>query len=239
MDNIFTWCGHDWTARYCMIHKTDGNYYSPECVSIDNNGYLHLKIKKQFATMTCDDGSRGASPWCCGRVECNTTTSYGTYIWHAKMPAGSSLWPALWLCGREQWPPEIDCVEGYSANDSDSYYNGCSMNLKTDVHYKQLCNNLHIGGKGFSSLLYLLFHKEFDEWKIVWTPKEIKIYWNGIKIRSCKKSEVISYFNSENKMYAIMNLAVQNKKDNFYNDMDYLFAPDAELIVKDYKYIPQ
>ncbi len=46
----------------------------------------------------------------------------------AKMPAGKREWPAFWLTGYEQWPPEIDVFE---------YWNDSTGQFTTNFHYSQ------------------------------------------------------------------------------------------------------
>jgi beta-glucanase (GH16 family) len=57
---------------------------------------------------------------------------YGIFVVSAKLPKGTHLWPAIWLCGKEHWPPEIDAIEAYSRNttDYDRY-----KTLQSNVHF--------------------------------------------------------------------------------------------------------
>lgn len=243
-----SWKNYNWIAYTHTKWDSsnyDNAYFGEEGVAIENNAIV-LSIVKNPKDFTNDKENKTyTKQYCCGEVASEKSFSYGTFIWKAKVPQGSYLWDAIWLCGRDSWPPEIDCLESYTAKSSDhkSFVNSFKnnplfTNLETNVHYRDK-DGVHkqIKGKGIPTLIYKLFKKDIDEWKIVWKPDSIKMYWNGVLIRCvCDFTEndrnILKHFNENNKMYAIMNRMVDHKFD------DKAYKENTKMYIYDFQYIP-
>lgn len=241
MGTIINWKGYDWDQwDYCVYNNdTYSNVYFGHAASVHPDGTLHLRIdyNPKYFDGVSEYPIENPDPempvelreYCCARLN-GPGFSYGTFKWVAKMPIGTDLWPALWFYSTESWPPEIDTVEGYSKKDS------VYMKYETNVHYRDE-NGEHrwTGAKKLCNLLYSLFHHKdgFDEWKTVWTPKVIKIYWNGFLIRRIRSKKVLSDFNKDHSIKPIMNMMVNSGS---FNDYDYSWH--GELVVKDFTYKP-
>lgn len=170
---------------------------------------------------------------CCGEVN-GPTMSYGTYKWKVIMPTQKHLWPALWLCGKHSWPPEIDVVEGYTQDRGDYVKNWLTTTLETNFHMRRNMKagtHINIGAKGIPTFIYKLFKKDIDEYKCVWTPYCVKIYFNGILIRSITNKKFLADINVCPEMYPIMNIMVDNgyvhdEKNRPHLDiMDFSYTP--------------
>lgn len=248
MAEIYNWSGYNW---YSDIHtKWDGMvegtdkpyryqhaYFGPYGVDVYpdrvefNIKYKECRFKYPEIEPTSGDDSI-IKEFCAGELCSEETFSYGTFTWVASMPNAPELWPALWLCGRDAWPPEIDCIEGYS-DENGSYIKNCfTTKLETNVHYRKILDVKNVRAKGIPTLLYKIFKRDKDTWQVKWTPEYIKIYWNGIRIRCIKDKEVINYFNSTPRMYVIMNTMVTESFG--YKE----FIKNKPLIVYSFKYEP-
>lgn len=91
-------------------------------------GYLHIVALQQGI---------GGFQYTSARMktENNFNTTYGRIVWRAALPAGTGMWPALWMLGYNGgWPAEgeIDVVEE----------NGTTTNLvQSSVHYGNASDN--------------------------------------------------------------------------------------------------
>lgn len=122
-----------------------------------------------------------------GTMRTKDAWKYGIFVFTAKMPSGTYLWPALWLSGLYSWPPEIDLLEGYSDHTVDYYKN------------KKLQSNVHISnGEGGSNPAGARTHRqpnkiteEFIEYKIWWEKDFIKLYYNGYLVRKITDKRIL------------------------------------------------
>jgi beta-glucanase (GH16 family) len=123
-----------------------------------------------------------------GTMRSKDSWKYGIFVFMAKMPAGSYLWPALWLSGRYNWPPEIDLLEGYSDNTIDFHKN------------KKLQSNVHIStGEGETTNAGARTHRlpnsiteEVIQYKIWWEKDFIKLYYNGYLVRKITDKRILN-----------------------------------------------
>ena len=116
MDNI-TWSGHEWLTkeRWGRVHPDKSFcWYDPECVNVDNKGYLHLTTDKSPNEIQHYNGKTYKPNLGTGLICSVEDFSYGRFEIEAMMPRGRNKWPAFWLWGSETWPPEIDILEGYT-----------------------------------------------------------------------------------------------------------------------------
>lgn len=227
----YTWWAYDHTKW--DSNKYDNTYFGEAGVSIkEDKVYLNI-VKGQSSYHKGDinptkDGEI-TKHYCCGELQSQEEFTYGTFIWKVTMPSGKYLWPAVWLCGKYSWPPEIDVFEGYTDNKG-SYLDCLEVNYCTNVHYATKTSpHLQCKARGINRLIYTLLNKKENEWKLVWTPSYIKIYWNGFRIRCIKDSKVLKHINQNPKMYIIMNM-MSNSSQVSLNQ--------APLIIHDFKYMP-
>lgn len=201
--------------------RYDNAYFGPEGVrEVVNPSYYRLYIErspkyftKPYNYPTSNTAESTCKEWCCGEL-IGQACSYGTFTWRVKMPEYPHVWPALWLCGVKTWPPEIDLVEGYT-EDEDNYYRGlfARTTLETNFHKRiGFENGTHtsLGARGIWGIIYKCLHKDIDEYKIVWTPKYVKLYFNGFRIRKMTDKEMLADLNEDHSMNPIMNMMVDN-----------------------------
>lgn len=228
------WSGYEWITeeRWGNIHPEKmEQWYDPSCVSIDNNGYLHLKTKynpKYFGAWNI------TSYIGVGLVSCTKEFHFGSFEIEAKLPRGRHLWPAFWMWSWYDWPPEIDILEGYS----DGFPNYFHFNpfkpkniwkVETNVHYKIDGKKGDCGGKthdfGFKDPT-----KNFIKYRADWSKDRVAFYYDEKLVRVIEDPEILKDFNNT-KMNVIINNAV-TKRVNPKN------PPNSDFIIKYFKYEP-
>lgn len=206
----FEWKGYRWRTGqpWGDTHPKRTNcWFDPEAVGINSEGALELRVirnPRDFDGVVKNYGI--------GLVSSLDHMSYGKYTWRVKLPHGANLWPSLWTCAYNSWPPEIDMLEAYTyPRDCDYIKNWFSSYLETNVHYSKLGVHRQVKAKAISTLIYKLFHKEIDEYSFVWTPTYVKFYFNGHLVRTVKNKDVINDLNLHNDIYPIMNLQINEE----------------------------
>lgn len=167
----------------------------------------------------------------CAFIESSDIFSYGTYKFKTIIGNSPRTWPAIWLYGNECWPPEIDIVEAFPDKTGNIIKDGM-VRYETNIHY-DITNPIQFGAKGICSLLYKLTHRDNkpDTWELKWTPKYIKIYFNGVRIRKVTDKNVINFFNQHNQMRIVINNMLQ---EGFTHE-DYEKQKNFELLSFSYK----
>lgn len=111
---------------------------------------------------------------------------YGIFIITARMPKGTYLWPAIWLTGIKNWPPEIDIVESYSGPDM-------KQDLQSNVHFKSNGKIDHIRAK--THPLPIDETENFVEYAVWWEADFVRFYYNGYLVREVTEKNVLDAMN--------------------------------------------
>lgn len=245
---IFNAFGIDWNAN-CYTKwadaRYDNAYFGPAGVSVEKNKngdtvcLTVTEADEKFLSEEINGGYYGPSPngdvtksLCCGELK-GPAMSYGTYSWKVKLPECKHIWPALWLTGKETWPPEIDVVEGYTEDRGDYVKNCLTTKLETNAHYRiDMKNGVadNVGAKGIPWVIYKIYHREIDEYKCVWNPDGVTIYFNGVRVRKITDKNFLKCINEKALMYPIMNMMIEE---------GYVHDPEnpPKMYVYDFKYI--
>lgn len=208
------WKGYKWYMHYHC--KNDSEHYID--AHFGENAYVNAEYDtlvlpidinpKNFENDILNDSRK----YECACVVSRYSFSYGTFTFKIRLGQTPNTWPAIWLYGSSEWPPEIDVFEAYPDT------NG--VNYETNIHYKIGSKVKQYGAKRLCNLLYKIMHKKDgqpDTWKLEWTPKAIKIYFNGLCVRRVKDEKVISFFNKQPKMKIVMNNMIRKGfDDNIY-----------------------
>jgi len=150
-----------------------------------------------------------------GFVTTKQSWKYGWFESTIKLPKGMSYWPALWLCGLETWPPEIDIFEGYS-------HEGPLYNHKGTPHRK-IQPNLHYGVvEEGTKKMYGSFNntvldatERFVQYVCHWEEDFIKIYYDGRLVFQCTEPKILEWFNKENSnQFLILNHGLHEHHTN-------------------------
>lgn len=218
MRTTFNKFGHEW---YSDTHTKYDNsdydhaYFGPDGVISTNTSILLQVVEKPVEFERGDifphvpgepSDDLITKEYCCGEV-ISEPMSYGTYTWKVRMPETPNLWPALWLCGYKSWPPEIDVVEGYTRKGG-YIRNIINTSLNTNAHYRKKGKIVHMKPSHLLTVIYKIFHRAIDEWKCTWTKDSIKVYFNGIRIRTIKDKDLLNDLNADASMQVIMNIMI-------------------------------
>jgi len=129
--------------------------------------------------------------------------TYGYFAVRSKNPSGPATWPAWWLTGKNNWPPEIDIFEMYGKSTGDAV-NNQTMTVHTgkiETHTKQMMmKKLRVSEDTDSS---------FHIYACLWTPKKIDFYTDGNKVKSIRFNRWMAQFLKE-PMYLVLNNALEN-----------------------------
>ena len=229
----FKWKDHFWyTYEHCKNDTANcKNAYLGTNVDRTSKGTLKFPITYNPKTFE-NDQLNTIRTYECAFIESCNSFSYGRFEFKAIIGNSPNTWPAIWLYGLECWPPEIDIVEAFP-NSLGNIIDGCKVRYETNIHYNEY-NPTQYGAKGIWKLWYKLTHKSGkpDTWVLNWTPKYVKIYFNGLRIRKITNKKVLATLNRFNKMRIVINNMLQ---ENF-NKIDYVNQRNFELV--DFKYKP-
>jgi beta-glucanase (GH16 family) len=106
--------GSKWIVRNADSNGQNGwlNYFCPDDVYLDS-GSLVLRGRKG---VNCSNGYHDytagyVSTGDIGHGAALFSFTYGRVDIRAKIPKGQGIWPALWTCNVNSWPPEFDILD--------------------------------------------------------------------------------------------------------------------------------
>ena len=129
---------------------------------------------------------------------------YGIFTFSAKLPSGTYLWPAMWMSGRWNWPPEIDLLEAHSYNTNDN-------TLLSDIHVKYQNN---VTSCSRTHRLPNKTTENFIEYVIWWEKDFVKIYYNGYLVKYVTDKNILDGLNEEQRIIIGNGTEVEFNKDN-------------------------
>lgn len=126
---------------------------------------------------------------------------YGYFAIRCKNPKGPATWPAFWLTGRDNWPPEIDIFENYGR------CNGKSIHEQTmTLHFGKIeTRTKTLVTKSFR--LTEDTDEAFHIYSCLWEPGKVTFYTDGVRVRTIKLNRWMQQFYNE-PMYLLINNAV-------------------------------
>lgn len=130
--------------------------------------------------------------------------TYGYFAIRSKNPSGPATWPAWWLTGKNNWPPEIDIFEMYGrATGSGVHTQTMTIHTgKVETHTKQML------------MKKIRLHEDTDTafhiYACLWTSKRINFYTDNVLVKSVKLNRWMRQFYQE-PMYLILNNGLENK----------------------------
>lgn len=238
----FNWGGYEWMThpKWGIVHPNDKiNWYDPKAVDVDKNNNVILDVNynpREFET----DGVKATRPYGRGYARTLDEFKYGTFEWECRVPYGRNLWPALWLSSDYSWPPEIDCMEGWSENSPLYIKNLLFRSIHPTVHWSEDCDPKKEHRATFTKPVWrwlLKCGKNFDKYKVVWTPKYVDVYYNDKLVKRFNDPEYLKHMNlPDMKMHVIM----CNKGDTKFGEYDYkdYKKNKCPMAVKSFKYTP-
>ena len=165
MSKTFDFWNHRWECAMeggRIIHEKYPYVFYDERRVKHHNGEVTLSMGDAciYAPIHHWDGKDYMPQYGGGLIRSIDTFTYGTFSAWIKMPQGSGLWPAFWLCGDGHWPEagEIDIVEGYSDNEyirwATPYFPWIipHWNVTTNIHCLENNKHKEVGSRGVSIL---------------------------------------------------------------------------------------
>ena len=220
-EKLFDWKGYGWmNGQPWGVAHSDKNqlwYSNEDCVKKDHNDNLILSVVDDAKYF--DGDINHTKPYGCGYISTLERFRFGHFEFKYILPIGVHLWPAIWLSGWDNWPPEIDIVEGWSG---EGYF------CKNKPNYKKFIglNRIHPGvfygrdgdnvfGKGYgnfgtNNLTYQWYQnlKKENRCDLFWYPDSVKVYYNFHKVMDINDKNILNGLDSD--MYVCLDCAVSN-----------------------------
>lgn len=233
---IFDAWGYKWRVGqpWGLTHpKKLNTWYDANSVYFfKHSNTLHLSVRYHPKEFLNEQGKTIVKNLGIGLVSCCTSFGYGRFEWIVRLPEGLNLWPAVWLCG-DTWPPEIDCVEGYTTNKSTDYKRcrcAVKQNLKPNVHYKDDTHDHLQVGAIMTNCKFVKNPFKENIFTVNWQRQVIEIFYNYNLVYKVKDRKILKSFDNH-LLYPIMNFEVSDKfKDNQVNLIK------SSMYIIDFKY---
>ena len=224
--------GFQWRVgrKWGLAHPKDECYADGEAVRFltgDDTVMLHVARHP----MTVDGRELN---WGVGYISSIEAVKYGTLEVDFKLPKGRKLWPAIWLTDGETWPPEIDIVEAWARKGDYRMWHGMKEVVPT-VHWGNSddSHKQRSGGCFGGVLPWWIKTDGMNHARLVWTPTEIVVEYNGHRVMRCTDKEVLEYMNASKGMEIHLN----NYVENGYTLDDYLCSDTTAFFVRNLKYL--
>jgi len=239
--NKINWCGYQWIMRppWGDNHPMEEHsWYDEGCTEIDENNNLILHIRHNPKECDVPGREKLLKEFGKGFVRTVDEFKYGTFEWEMKLPQGRYLWPALWMASDYSWPPEIDCMEGWSKNTTDYVKRLLWRDIHPTMHWSKGCNanDEHLQECKYNILRWWVKRNKFVHYKVVWTPNYIDVFYDGHKVKRFTDKGMLEHMNRpEIKMHAIMSTSFNDPFIYFYDEYVSINKP---MIIKNFKYTP-
>jgi beta-glucanase (GH16 family) len=193
--------GQPW-GRY---HPSFPHQYYGDSQIFVKDGILHLLNERKMYTFNKNKSDSITIPYGTGLINSfnQICFQYGYFAIRSKNPSGPGTWPAFWLTGKNNWPPEIDIFEMYGGKDGKKIHEQ-TMTIhvgKTETHTKRMI----LKAMNLPTNTDSVFHIYACHWE----PKKITFYTDGVKIKTIKLSKWMRQFYKE-PMYLIVNNALDH-----------------------------
>ena len=171
-------------------------YGGTEFVAVNSDG-LNLYAKFKPESIITSTGNR-IIPYGTGYVESIFSFLYGYVEIQATFPSGDNLWPALWMTGSDEWPPEIDIAEAWSMPTGNypsklwDKISGCRV--KPALHYG-VDKTVSLAHTPSISNPLRKFTSSIITYSCEWDMDGIKIYYNGHLVYMVTDKSILQWFN--------------------------------------------
>ena len=193
--------GQPW-GRY---HPSFPHQYYGDSQIFVKDGILHLLNERKPFTFNKNKNDSITIPYGTGLINSfnQKCFQYGYFAVRSKNPIGPGTWPAFWLTGKNNWPPEIDIFEMYGGPDGNSIHRQ-TMTIhvgKVETGTKRMILKAMTMPKNTDSVFHI--------YACHWEPKKITFYTDGVKIKTVRLSKWMRQFYKE-PMYLIVNNALDH-----------------------------
>lgn len=236
------WQGFEWIRRplWGIAHPDQHDEWMDESlprITADGSVVLTIEDHPKEVPLAWPGTGTETRRWARCHMRTVREFKYGTFEWEMKLPNGKFQWPALWLASDEDWPPEIDVMEGWNYTSTDWVKNLIFLRIKPTCHWRDK-NRVHVQESKNNILKCRLKRKQnFDKYKLVWTPDYIDIYYNNYKVKRFKDKQMLSEMNRPDvKMHAIMSNGFE---EGFNEEIFRGYTDDAvNMVIRSFRYTP-
>jgi beta-glucanase (GH16 family) len=194
-------------------------YYGDSEIFV-SNGILHLQNRyapKQFPYAD----SILTIPYGTGLIHTFHSRSFihGYFAIRSKNPSGPATWPAFWLTGKNNWPPEIDILEMYGKCGGDDIHEQTMT-----VHFGKIENQTKTS---ITKTVQLPENTDssFHIYSCLWNSNKISFFTDGVLLKELTMNKWMAQFYKE-PMYLLLNNAVDHR---------YLHCLKPELLPCDFE----
>lgn len=180
------------------IHIKDGKLYLQNRVAPKK-----FNFKDSIITIKYGTGMVNTAP--------SNNFTYGYFAIRSKNPAGYGTWPAFWLTGKNNWPPEIDIFEMLSRCEDGNIHK-----QTMSVHYGKIETQTK-GSITKEVRLDANTDSVFHVYACLWEPGQITFFTDGIKLKTIKLNAWMEQFFRE-PMYVLINNSVDKAYVNCIDD---------------------
>lgn len=243
MDNKrLNWAGREWECSMeggRIIHPSQPYYHiAGDMAHVEAGGILRLGLADSPRTVV-HDGGTFTPRYAVGTVRTVDTYSYGRFSADIILPKGGGAWPAFWLTGADNWPPEIDILEGYA--DRNGSYLDVFTNKFPFINVRYACeSNVHYRDSGLEHrstgavavkravLGKKQPHEQYNNYAVDWRPDSIRFYYNGQLVNEVLTPQCHDMVNNVHnrdkavppRMYVVLNYWPQNPASNRITEPD-------------------
>jgi beta-glucanase (GH16 family) len=148
----------------------------------------------------------------------------------AKLPNTKYLWPAIWFCGTQSWPPELDLMEAYN-NGHIQYASSNNIICQPNIHFRENGENKAL----FPGSKYVSHPDErYVTYTLHWEEDFVRFYYDDYLVFECTDKKILDQMNQP--MSLILDNAVEMNVKLSQKDIDKLRTGDNWFYVKNIKY---
>jgi beta-glucanase (GH16 family) len=225
-----------WKTTYSGGVRTLSNNGEHEFYADSSTGTNPFGLENGALTITAapaaDTAETGGLPYTSGVITTQDffEQQYGYFEMRAQLAEGEGMWPAFWMLSQGTWPPELDVLEAFGAENSRG--EGGANELHTAVH------TTTEDGYGEWNTVDADLYDGYHTYGVKWEADKITYYFDGEEI-----GQTTTPADMHQAMYLIANLAVGGHwpespdGDTAQLKIDYIRAyskdPNAEAVALD------
>lgn len=165
-----------------------------------------------------------------GKIESKQKFKYGIIRVTAKQPNTKYLWPAIWFCGTQSWPPEIDLMEAYN-NGHVQYASSNNIVCEPNIHYLENGKYKAV----FPGNKYVEHPDErYVTYTLHWEEDFVRFYYDDYLVFECTDKKILDQMNQP--MSLILNNAVEMNVKLSKKEFEKLKTGDNWFYIKNIKY---
>lgn len=205
-------------------HKSEAPNILKSTIRVEN-GELKLGVRYEPATV-----DNIPLKFKAGKVESKQKFKYGIVRVTAKLPDTVRLWSAIWFCGTQSWPPEIDLMESYNSGQV-QYASSNNIACQPNIHFQENGENKAL----FPGSKYVRHPDErYVTYTLHWEEDFVRFYYDDYLVFECTDKKILDQMNQP--MSLILNNAVEMNVKLSKKEFEKLKTGDNWFYIKNIKY---